>query len=186
MSHVDNNSEAIHTPVNHSNCELDQSFVTNNSPLPSGFDVSSIRIDESVSPTLLKLNDSVDHQQDMHSHNISENLVRSPSILLQSLSVNHLQSSNHQLHPSSSHCHTNVVRIDNPITLTNNSNLCDTSHLSTNIPGSDDDDSVFNLPPPLSPLPNVISQPGPQHDLSNGPLNPDIGDSPDEIPDITH
>ena len=80
-----------------------------------------------------------------------------------------------------------VIRIDNPITLINNSNSCDTSHLPNNIPGSDDDDSVFNLPPPLSPLPNVISQHGLQHDLlSNGPMNPDIGDSPDEIPVITH
>ena len=36
LSHVDNNSKAIHTPVNHSICELDQSFVTNDSSLPIG------------------------------------------------------------------------------------------------------------------------------------------------------
>ena len=75
-----------------------------------------------------------------------------------------------------------MIGTDDPITIPISSDSCDSSHLSTNITGSDDDDSVFNLPPPLSPLPHVLSQPTTHHD--HPPTNsmiPDVPVSPDDL-----
>ena len=73
MSYVDNDPDVNHIFDPQINCELDQSSITNDSSLPCDFDISSTSTEKRDSRTQLKLNQSNEHQQIIHSHDISEN-----------------------------------------------------------------------------------------------------------------